>query len=279
MSVAFVEKKKCAAVTRAGQPCGQWAMVGTRDQKCIRHTEDTARSAGGVAFHGRTPTCFCDAYPTKHRAGAGDCKSEVTRAVRVHGDPAQMPQEGPSPLPVPQAEDLSFEGIEGPWAMYLGLIATGGRLKQSAAAAGLTVAQVTRRKKTDAAFAEQYALADQLACDAVADAVFGLATGRYGVPSLDAGKWWLANRDPKNWKGDVRSVTVEGSVEHQHVVFDQESAIAEIVALQETWARRVGRQLPQGRVIDTTAEEPPRPARPVKPLPKATGDEIAEGYR
>ena len=276
----FHPKRKCADVTATGQPCAQWAATGTRDFKCIRHTEDPNRTGGGLSIQGRQTICYCDAYadetgkPAKHKAGSGLCKVQV-EVTRINGDAEQPPPPGPGLLPVPAATEIEFEGVEGEWATYLQLVATGARLKQAAAASGLTVGKVNKRKKADPAFADQFELAERLACDAVEDALYGLASGRYGIPNLEAIKLYLGNRNPERWKGDVRNIKVEGTVEHQ-VEYDTAGDLAIIEELTAKLTDRV-RYLPPApilaRVLDADAEEPAAPVRET-PLTKLTPKEL-----
>jgi hypothetical protein len=274
----FHAKRLCGGTTLTGQPCKQWAATGTRDFRCIRHTEDPNRTGGGISVQGRQPICYCDAYadetgkPKKHKAGAGLCQEQVT-VSRIHGDPPPVP--GPGMLPEPASTDLAFEGMDGQWLTYLQLIATGGRLKQAAAAAGLTVAEVNKRKKTDPGFVEQYELAERLALDAVEDAMYGLATGRYGLPNMEAIKLILGNRAPERWKADLRNLKVEGVVEHQHDVAGSLGRIAELEQKLLDRAKYGNRPI-QARVLDATAEEPPVTAERAlgTPWDKATPEEL-----
>lgn len=258
-TVAYVQPRRCTALTAAGQQCKANALLGAADGLCVRHTSDPMRSAGGFSLRGGQPTCWCGATkdekgrPSPHRPGEPPCTNEVTRVVRVNEVPAGADLEGPDP-----SADLTFDGIDGAWLMFLRFVAGGGRLRQSAVASGLTMRKINNRRKADPSFAEAYDEAERIATERVEDSLYQLAVGKFGPPSMPAIQMWLANRAKDRWVADLRNVkhTYEGTVTHEIEAGKQMKHIAELMAqLEERRTNQARYALPQP-VIDVEVVEP-----------------------
>ncbi len=70
-SEAALLQRKCTGINKDGSPCRAFALWGSNDQKCRRHTKDTKQQR---LITVTKTVCHCNAYAWPHRPGSGLCR-------------------------------------------------------------------------------------------------------------------------------------------------------------------------------------------------------------
>jgi hypothetical protein len=77
-SLAAIERRRCTATRRDGEPCRGWAMWDDPAQRCVIHAGRGHRGPLAPGFapsvHARYEPCRCVAYNWPHRPGGGLCR-------------------------------------------------------------------------------------------------------------------------------------------------------------------------------------------------------------
>ncbi len=80
-SEAAIERRRCTATRKDGQPCRAWAVWNDPRQLCAQHAGRGRRGPRGhrgppfaPCLRSAAPPCRCAAYAWPHRPGSGLCR-------------------------------------------------------------------------------------------------------------------------------------------------------------------------------------------------------------
>lgn len=80
-------RRRCLALTKAGNPCRAWAVWDDPRQLCVNHAGRHHRGKMGSkpkrSKRTRYPLCRCEAYTFPHRPGGGLCRYPETPLYKL----------------------------------------------------------------------------------------------------------------------------------------------------------------------------------------------------